>query len=249
GVAVGADDELVAEGFRGRRDGLHARHLRRQRWRCVWGDRTTTRLARWWSRLIEEQLGRHDERDGRRLCHQLTARPRDRIIDGVRREYAIRDTEKIEQAGRDLAHELMLGRVLAEVAAPRHDAQRRQSVHERQGGEGIEARAEARVLHDNRWPSAGQPGARGHADRDVLPHGGHVGQARPALEGCDHALDERARNPGEEIETRADQSLGEAGPVHYEVRLVCCCCCCCCFSCSRNSSCLVFIFLTRSWYE
>src|SRR5262249_4297388 len=160
---------------------------------------------------------------------------------------AIRDTEEIEEAGGDLAHELMLGRVLAAVAAPRHDAQRGQSVHERQGGEGVEARAETRVLHDDRWPSARQPGACGDADGDVLPHGGHVGQARPALEGCDDALDEGARNPGEEIEARADQSLGEAGPGHYDVRLVCCCCCC--FSCSRNSSCLVFIFLTRSWYE
>src|SRR5881296_3488614 len=112
----------------------------------------------------------------------------------------------------------MLGRVLAAVAAPRYDAQRRQPVHERQGSQGIETRAEPRVLHDDRWPSAGQPGAARHADGDVLPNGGHVGQTRPALESRDDALDERTGNPGEEIEARADQSLGEGGPGHYDVR-------------------------------
>src|SRR5439155_39182 len=183
--------------------------------------------------MIGEQPGRHDERDGGVPGPELTARPRDRVVDPVRREHAIRNPEEIEEPGSDLAHEQMLGRVLASVAAPRHDAERRQSVHEREGGERVEARAEPRVLHDDRGPSAGQPGAPGHADGDVLAHRGDVGQARPALEGRNHPLDERAGDTREEVEARADQSLGEGGSGHYDVRLVCCCCC---FSCSMNSA-------------
>src|SRR5262249_61389376 len=134
---------------------------------------------------------------------------------------AIRDPEEIEEPGSDLAHEQVLRRVLASMAAPRHDAERRQSIHERERGERVEARAQPRVLHDDRGPSAGQPGAPGHADGDVLAHRGDVGQARPALEGRNHPLDERAGDTREEGEARADTVLGEGVAGYTDGTVVC----------------------------
>src|SRR5262249_56743823 len=113
-------------------DGSHARDPRCQWGRRIGGNRTPARLARSWSRMIRKQLWRYDKRDGRLLCLELAAGPGDRAIDVVWREHAIRDTEKIEEPGGDLTHEQMLGRVLAAVAAPRHDVERGQSIHERQ---------------------------------------------------------------------------------------------------------------------
>jgi hypothetical protein len=128
----------------------------------------------------------------------------------------MRQSEQLQQPRRDLAHQEVLGRILAAVPAPRDDDQGRQAVHQRQRGQRVEARAQSRVLHQQRRALAGEPGPRGEPDRDVFLHGGDVRQSRMRLENRDQVLDHRAGDTGEEIVSLPLEEIGEpsAGNLH-----------------------------------
>src|SRR5206468_6407374 len=101
--------------------------------------------------------------------------------------------------------------VLALVAAPGHEEQRRQSVHQRQRGERVEAGAEPRVLHEDRRAAPREPRASGEPDRDVLAHGRHVRDPRMRLERRDEVLDERARVARGEVDPVLLEEIREPG--------------------------------------
>src|SRR5262245_65013352 len=157
----------------------------------------------------------------------------------------MRDAEQFEEARRDLAGQDVLGGIAAAEAAPGDEQERRKSVHERQGRKRVEACAEAGVLHDHRGPAAAEPGAGGEPDGDVLAHRRNPGSGPITLERDDEGLDQRAGNARVEVEAVAVEKRGELGPrqdrrAHRcEVR----------FSSWMNSSCLLFIFFTSSWYR
>jgi hypothetical protein len=154
------------------------------------------------------------------------------------------DAQELEETRRDLAHQDVLGGVPATEAAPGDDQQGREAIHQRQGRQRVQAGAEPRILHDHHRSPPAEPGARGQPDRDVLADRRNPGGGPIALERPDEALDQRAGHAGVEVEALTIETSGEVGSrqelAHrWEVL----------FSSWMNSSCLLFIFFTSSWYE
>src|SRR5437762_759979 len=126
----------------------------------------------------------------------------------TRRRGGERDAEELEQARQYLAHDEMLGGVLALVAPPGHEQQRRDAVEEVQRPERVERHAETRVLHDDDRRPPGEVGAGRHAERRVLARLAEV--ELTALELGEQGLHQRAGHPHEEVEASGEEAVDEA---------------------------------------
>src|SRR4029453_6815900 len=72
--------------------------------------------------------GGGEERDRKLARVKLASGPGQVLLDRIGAQHAVGDAEQIEEPGRDLAHQNVLGSVLALIPAPGHQQQRRHAV-------------------------------------------------------------------------------------------------------------------------
>ena len=222
-VAIGVDERLAAERLEGRAERGQARDRRlgerrgqRRRGALVQARRPVGRASVDTPHL--DDAGRDQERDGLKPLLHLGDGPRQIGLERLGREHAMGNAAEREELRRDLSHQDVLGSIVALVAAPGHQEQRGQSVHQRERGERVEAGAESRVLHENRRAASGEPRAGREPDGDVLTHGRDIRDPRMRLERRDEVLDQRARDPGGEIDAMTLEEIGElrSGNTHRD---------------------------------
>ncbi len=225
-VAISVDDRLAAERLergaergQARDPGLGDDRERRRLLAAISGRRPVGRRSVSVAHLDDAR--RDQERDRLEPLLHLRDGPGEIGLDRSDRKHPVGDATEREELRRDIAHQDVLRGVLALVAAPGHEEQRRQSVHQRQRGERVEAGAEPRVLHEDRGAAPGEPRAGGEPDRDVLSHGRHVRDPRMRLECRDQILDERARDARGEIDAVTLEQIGElcSGDAHDDSSL------------------------------